>query len=251
MKKYDSLLRRLGLSEKESTIYLDLLENGISSITDIVERTQLHRPEVYRYLPLLRENGFVTEVQRAKRRFFVPESPENIRHLLEHLGRDVDALLPDLIGMHARTEKRPNVKYMEGCKAISYVHEDVVNTLKKGDVFYRISSERDVDRANSYLPADYRTKRDKKELERYVIMSNAGSTKKRPRLEREIVVIPPEYDEFVDDVSMTVYGNKVAFIEYNTEASIIIENAFIAQFQTKIFKLLHTSLKTKERRSTE
>ena len=243
MKQYLSLLRRLGLSDRESAIYLDLLEHGMSSITEIVERTHMHRPEVYRYLPLLRESGFVSEVMRSKRRFFMAESPENIRHLLERLGRDVDVLLPDLVGMHSRTEKRPNVKYLEGRKAISYVHEDIVNTLKKGDIFYRISSERDVDRANSYLPADYRAKRDKKQLERYVIMSEAGSAKKRPRLERELVVIPPEYDEFVDDVSMTVYGNKVAFIEYNTEASIIIENAFIAQFQAKIFKLLYTSLK--------
>ncbi len=62
-------------------------------------------------------------------------------------------------------------------------------------------------------------------------------------MERELVVIPPEYDEFTDDVQMIVYGNKTAFIEYNTEASIIIENAFIAEFQKKLFKLLFKSLK--------
>ncbi len=55
MKKYISLLKKLGLTEKESAIYVDLLENGSSSITDIVERTGLHRPEAYRFLPLLVE----------------------------------------------------------------------------------------------------------------------------------------------------------------------------------------------------
>ena len=243
MKKYLLLLKKLGLSEKESIIYIDLLENGSSSITDIVERTKLHRPEVYRFLPLLVERGFVSETQKEKRRFYVAESPENIRHLLESLEKDVDNLLPELIGMHARTEKRPNVRYMEGRKAITYVFADIVNTLKKGDVFYRISSEQNVERANTYLPPDYREKRDKKSLERYVIMSAGESTKKKPRMEREIVIIPPEYDEFVDDVQMIIYGSKVAFIEYNTEASIIIENSFIAEFQKKLFKLLYKSLK--------
>ena len=243
MKKYISLLKKLGLTEKESAIYVDLLENGSSSITDIVERTGLHRPEAYRFLPFLVEQGFVSETLVSKRRFYAAESPENIRNLLESLEKDVDTLLPELIGMHARTEKRPNVRYLEGKKAITYVFSDIVNTLKKWDVFYRISSERNVDRANSYLPPDYREKRDKKGLERYVIMSEWQSAEKKPRMERELVVIPPEYDEFTDDVQMIVYGNKTAFIEYNTEASIVIENAFIAEFQKKLFKLLFKSLK--------
>lgn len=246
MKKYLSLLKKLGLSEKESAIYMDLLENGTSSITDIVDRTRLHRPEVYRFLPLLVEHGFVAETRAAKRRFYTAESPENIRHLLESLERDVDSLLPELIGMHARTEKRPNVRYMEGRKAITFVFDDIVNTLKKGDVFYRVSSERDVARANSYLSPDYREKRDRKELERYVIMSENQSMEKKPRMERELVTIPPEYDEFTDDVQMIVYANKVAFIEYNTEATIIIENSFIAEFQKKLFKLLFKALKNQQ-----
>ena len=94
-------------------MYLDLIEHGSSSITEIVERTKLHRPEVYRFLPLLVEQGFVSEIQKSKRRFFVAESPEHIRKLLETLEQDVDTYLPELIGMHARTEKRPNVRYLE------------------------------------------------------------------------------------------------------------------------------------------
>lgn len=243
MNRYASLLKKLGLSEKESAIYLDLLEHGESSITDVVDRTRIHRPDAYKFLPLLTERGFVSETLRGKRRFFSAESPEAIRSLLENLENDVDKLLPDLVGMHARAERRPSVKFMEGRKAVTYVFADIVSTLKTGDTFYRVSSERDVDRANSYLPPDYRARRDKKELERYVIMSAGQSEKKAPRMEREIVTIPPELDEFSDDVSMIVYGNKVAFIDYNTEASIIIENAFIAGFLGKLFRLLYASMK--------
>jgi hypothetical protein len=74
-------------------------------------------------------------------------------------------------------------------------------------------------------------------------MSESTSIAKKPRLEREMVTIPPELDEFTDDVQMVIYGNKVAFIDFNSEASIIIENAFIAGFQLKLFKMLFGSLK--------
>lgn len=243
MKKYVSILKKLWLKEKEVQIYLDLIEHGISSITEIIERTQLHRPEAYRLIPLLIEEWFLTEIKKSKRRLFIAESPEKLIWLLENLESDLQWIIPDLISMHSSAEKRPLVKYQEWKKSITYVFADIINTLSKWEVFYRVSSEKDLDRANSYLPKDYREKRDKKQLERYVIMSEWILEKKKPRLEREVVTIPPELDEFTDDVQMVIYWNKVAFIDFNSEASIIIENAFIANFQLKLFKMLFRSLK--------
>lgn len=245
MRKYISILKRLGLKEKEVQIYLDLIEYWASSITEIIERTWLHRPEAYRLIPLLKEEWFITEQKKSKRKLFEAESPEKLIWLLENLEHDLQNIIPDLIWMHSSAAKRPNVKYQEWKKSITYVFSDIINTLSKWDVFYRISSEKDVDKANSYLPKDYREKRDKKQLERYVIMSENSSSSKKPRLEREMVTIPPALDEFIDNVQMIIYGNKVAFIDFNSEASIIIENAFIAGFQLKIFKMLFWSLKEK------
>lgn len=59
------------------------------------------------------------------------------------------------------------------------------------------------------------------------------------RLERDIIVIPKEYDEFDQDVTMTIYGDKVVYIDYSSESSIIIDNAMIADSQKKLFKLLY------------
>lgn len=75
-----------------------------------------------------------------------------------------------------------------------------------------------------------------------VISSSKAATPKQKRLERDIVVIPKEYDEFDQDVTMTIYGDKVAFIDFGAENSIIIENPMIADFQKKLFKLLYKKL---------
>jgi len=243
MKRYISILRKLGLKEKEVQIYLDLIQYWASSITDIIKRTWLHRPEAYRLIPVLIEEWFITELKKSKSRLFEAESPEKLILLLENLENDLQNIIPDLINMHSSAIKRPSVKYQEWKKSISYVFSDIVNTLSKWDIFYRVSSERDVTKANSYIPKDYREKRDKKQLERFVIMSANQSSVKKPRLEREIVTIPPKLDEFTDNVQMIIYWNKVAFLDFNSEASIIIENAFIAGFQLKLFKMLFESLR--------
>jgi hypothetical protein len=124
-----------------------------------------------------------------------------------------------------------------------YVFSDIVNSLKAGDVFYRVSSEQDVELANKYLPKGYREMRDKKQLERYVIMSESGATQKTPRLERELITIPPELDEFEDNISLTIYGNKIAYIDFSSESSIIIEHSALVDFHKKMFRIMYMSLR--------
>jgi len=74
-------------------------------------------------------------------------------------------------------------------------------------------------------------------------MSSRSAKTKTKKLERELKIIPESIDEFQDNVLMTIYANKVAFIDFNTESSILIENKEIADFQKKLFKLLFKSLR--------
>lgn len=75
-----------------------------------------------------------------------------------------------------------------------------------------------------------------------VISSSKAAIPKQKRLERDMLIIPKEYDEFNQDVTMTIYGDKVAFIDFGQENSIIIENPMIADFQKKLFRLLYKKL---------
>lgn len=62
--KYEKILQKIGLSERESHIYIHLLENGLSTISDIAKRTGLHRPVIYQTLPTLEESGLVSRSQK-------------------------------------------------------------------------------------------------------------------------------------------------------------------------------------------
>ncbi len=139
--------------------------------------------------------------------------------------------------------QKPHVEYREGRKGITAVFGDIVTSLGEDETFYRVTSEVDVEKVNTYLPANYRTVRDKKKLQRYVIMSANAAKVKQKRLDRDLVVIPPNTDDFRDNVLMTIYGQKVAYIDFNTETSITIENPMVAEFQKKLFKLAYNSLK--------
>lgn len=129
--QYAKILQKIGLSERESRIYIDLLENNISTISDIARRTTLHRPVIYQTLPLLEESGLVSRNLRGKRLYYMAESPNKLRTIMENLAKGFETTISDLEEMHERREKKPTIKTLSGEKGIRFVFYDVLDTLEK------------------------------------------------------------------------------------------------------------------------
>lgn len=243
MEKYIGILQAIGVHEHWAKIYLALLEKWEKSIAELTVATSLFRVEIYRQLPHLIESGLVLEVIKGKRKNYIAASPYKIQEMYTYQQKDVETHVDALVKNYAHQDKKPKVIYQEWKKALMYVFSDIVNTLDPWDVFYRVSSEKDVSKANTYLPKNYRETRDKKQLERYVIMSEQWVQSKSPRLERELITIPSELDDFDDNISLTIYGNKIAYIDFTTETSIIIEHAALVDFHKKMFRMMYISLR--------
>lgn len=242
MEKYIGILQAIWVHEHGAKVYLALLQQGEKSIAELTKITSLFRVEIYRQLPFLIESGLVLEVLKWKRKNYIAASPYKIQEMYTQQQEDIEKHVGALVENFAHQDKKPKVIYQEWKKALMYVFSDIVNSLETGDVFYRVSSERDVELANKYLPKNYRETRDKKRLERYVIMSEAWAAQKNPRLERELITIPAELDDFEDNVSLTIYGNKIAYIDFTTETSIIIEHPALVDFHKKMFRMMYMSL---------
>jgi len=133
------------------------------------------------------------------------------------------------------------LKYFEGDHGIRFVFDDVIHTLPPGSEFYRYSSRKNTSTKN-FENTMYARHRDKRKIERLVITSQAKAKLKKPKLERAIKVIPDTVDLFEDDVSLIIYGPKLAYLDYSSKTSFIIESEKIASFQKKLFKLLWKQL---------
>lgn len=244
--EYVSFIRKAGLSEPESRVYLDLLEHGPSVIAEIARRTGYHRQIIYRVLPVLTESGLVSVGPLGKRRAYTAESPIHLKSMFDRLASDFESVLPSLEELRISRTDRPILKFLSGAKGIEFIHDDVVRTLKKGDIYYRYSSRKvSMDTSKNYFSKSTKEARDKKQLERMLITSEELSKTKKPLLEREVVVIPKGFDLFEDNISKVIYGSKVGVIDYNTETAFIIESAVFANFERKIFELLFRFLRKK------
>ena len=237
------ILEKIGLTKNESAIYLGLLELGPATISKISEKTSIHRPLVYKALPSLGDKKLVTETKRGKSTFYMAEPPNRLEALFDDLKIDLFEMLPDLEDSYSNHVHRPKIRFLEGKDGTKRIFDDIVRSLKTGDVFYRYSSNKDgMEKKDKYVPRIYRKLRDSKKLERQVITNQQTAKNRIPKLDRLIKVMPEDFGPFEHNVTEVIYGDKVAFIDYNSETAMVIESKKIAEFQKQIFRTLYKRL---------
>jgi len=236
-----TLLHTIGLSKHESSIYYSLLQTGPAKISTISRHCGLHRPTIYQTIPKLIKKGLVTSTTKGKQKIFIPEPPEKLKKLLTELGDNLNNAIPEMEKLFDTFGKRPIIKFLEGTDGIKQVHQDLVDSLKKDEVYYRFTSNLGLKKFKEFLPKNYHKITEQKQLQRLIINNERVAKEDeayRPKLNRITKKIPGNLSKFEHDVNQIIYGNKVAYLDSNTETAFVIENKKIADFQRDIFKTL-------------
>ncbi len=239
----NTILEKLGFSKNEASAYRTLLLGGPQTLAELARASGVNRPALYELLPRLLKQGLVHTSLRGKRTLYAAGDPEVLLSVAAALQQQVASEIPHLHEVYKRSE-RVTVRHLEGVEGIQRVFADIVQSLPREGVFYRYSSGRERNVKNAkFLPEGYRTLRDQKKLERFVISSpEYHKHPHKPRMERMVRVVPERFSLFDLNVSQIVYGSKVAIINYDQESAIIIDDKTLAQFQQRLFKLLFSLL---------
>ena len=209
---------------------------------ELHETTALHRPEVYRILNELASRKLISTTHQGKRKAYIAAPATSVRDIVASYLDEVEKVLPELQTSYRSDRSKPSITLHEGRSGVTSVFADLIDSTSRGETFYRFSSERDLNRTNTYLPRDYRKKRDAKGLERFVITAPRIGKEKKTRMERAMKYIPEGFDLFDQDVIELIYSDKVAFIDLASETSLIINSARLADFHKKLFRLLYQKL---------
>ncbi len=242
----EAFLMGLGLTKRASAVYVALLREGELGVSDLARALKLTRVVIYATLRELMDGGLVVVHPKGKYKVYAAAHPKKLEDRFVAIADRFDEHITALSAMRKQSEaERPAVVYSEGKEAIKAIYDDVATSLPPHGTYYRYSSTkvRNGERINgSYVSKKYRLLRNKKQLERFVITNEPNRNSKQLNLDREVKVVPADFDLFEYDVSQVIYGDKVAVIDYNSETAMVIENKTVAQFQKKIFELLWRKL---------
>ncbi len=130
-----TVIKNLGLTDYETTLFLCLLKNGPLSVYELATKTGLYRQACYDALNRLQEKGFVSYVLQNGRKIFTAINPAQISLLLEQQKSSFDALLPELLALKTLGGEDITVSVFKGKTVIPTALRDIISTLpKNGEV---------------------------------------------------------------------------------------------------------------------
>ncbi len=241
MTQWPQLLKSLGFSESETTIYLTSLEIGPASIQDLARRAKVSRVTAYAVMESLMKQGLMSRIEKGKKSLYTVESPERLVSFVQSRVKNLEATLREIqsslddLKLLQRGEK-PSVKLFEGLEALKAIEDDVINSRPK-----EMDEFGNLDEIRRLYPPEQRlaffealAKIDPKSRAIFLVTGKPPFS----RLARsETVVLAPDQFNFFGDV--LVYSNKIAFSTFRgKQISVLIESEELARTMRAMFEYL-------------
>lgn len=124
------ILEEFGLNVKESTIYLALLKEKLSTASKLAKITKINRTTVYLELENLMNLGLVSYVVKDSKRYYQVANPDKLIEILDSKKAKIKSILPELKGLHKNIEPF-NIEVFEGKEGIKTFYQDILNNAKE------------------------------------------------------------------------------------------------------------------------
>lgn len=238
-----SIFKKLGLSDKETGVYLALLEHGASSVRELAGLAKLNRGTTYDILKKLRDLGLVSFFHKNTKQHFAAEEPERILKLLADRQSELSAaagkikeLIPELKSLQEKGGDKPVTKFYEGRAGIKFILDDILFSLKElKQTEYFVYSAAGVREDVYGAYPDFNKKRIKNNIKANTIsLSSGGGTYGLD----ERRWLATEKSGAANMTYILIYAGKCAFISRdsrNNPVGVIIENKMIFETQKTLF----------------
>jgi len=124
-------LSAFGLTEKESEVYLALLNSGPTNIYNVAKKTGINRIALPEVVESLVNKKMLTTSVKGKRKIYSAEPPELLRDFLKDKIALFDELLPMLKLQMSKGGIKPKMEYYEGIEGIERVFRDSYESKDK------------------------------------------------------------------------------------------------------------------------
>jgi len=243
-------LRKIGLTDGETKVYLALLELGSTTSGKITKRCAISGSKVYEVLDRLQNKGLTNFIIKNGVKHFDAASPERILDYLGERGNEIEKekasiqkIIPQLIAKRAVSE--PSVaKIFTGWEGLKTANEDIITTLKKGEEWLSMGLTEQPKLWEEYFTKRQIVRAKKGIIHKHLINEKykAIHTRRKGLAKTELRFLSKELEM---PTSIEIYGDKVIIMLITKEnpMAIMIENSAIAKSFRKYFYVLWNNAK--------
>lgn len=253
-------LIKLGLSEKESSVYMSAIQMGPSPVQKISQKAKVNRATTYVIIENLMQMGLMSTYDEGKKTYFVAEKPDQLvnffkskeKELHNKIGQ-IKNILPELNILYNDYSDRPKVKYFEGIEGLKAVQSDFAESLTKEEKMYIFLPYDEFEESVLKERLDkVRKRRIKKKIQVKVIYTSRGGRQEnyenvgKGELQEHLFV---EHKDYPFQGGMNIYGNKIFMIDYLGKlGGVVIENKTLAHLMKCVFEMIWEAKKGKAKK---
>ena len=245
MNEYSALLEQFGLSDKESSLYLALLELGSADVATVAKKAEVKRPTAYVLLDELKDKGFVSLQDRPNKQYQA-EDPRKLLAYEKNKISQLEKMLPGMLGLASKSEHKPGTRFFSGKEGIKAVYEESL-LQSPGSEMLAIGNAEAVERSLEDFQNWYINRRAQSGISMRAIIPATPeglkiATRDTTEL-RETRLLEP--DDFTEPVELNIYADKISAVSFveNELIGVIIDSKVLANVHRQMFVLLWKSAK--------
>ena len=231
-------LADLGFNEVELDIYVALLENGKSTVSDIAKHSGLKRPTIYQYIDGLAARDLIRKTFKGKRLLYYPEDPKKLLKHADNIKKKAEKIFPELQTLFAKSSAKPVVRFYEGKESIRYIYREITSTPKTvwsvfaAERYFQVFAEKD---GEEFLE---NIRKNGGELRDLVLPTPTGIKYVKEKWGGTLAkskLLPKNFNFSVD---MIVAGDKFILVSFDDMIAVVIENQEIANLQMQFISFV-------------
>lgn len=233
-------LQIIGLNDKESAVYMALLQLGRSSAYGIAQKSGLKKPTTYVILDELIKKGLVQKVPRVRKQLYVAQSPEQAFALAEEKLNLAKQKLPELLAMSKGEETKVSTLYFEGVEGIKQMLEYKLKELDGKEMLGFWATDMNAPKElQDYFKTGFAQNNKKHHIAMRGIVPTHESLKEYREADaafgRTMKAVP--YEQYSSEVAIDTVGDLVRIQDYKNLQGVIIENKDVAKTVREIFEM--------------
>jgi len=234
-----SALEKAGLRANEAKIYIVLLENGISLVSDIYKKTSIHRRNIYDALERLQEKGVVTVSFMNGKKHFEAVNPNKLLDYIQEKEEGIKQILPELQNKYQSVKSEEEGQMFKGIEGMKTIMQDMLNV---GQTMYFIGAKGKwlVNELRFYFPK-FEKERIKKKIKIMQIFDSEVKKQKLPNMEHSKHRFLPK--KYSSPTHIWIYGDRVVTAFWgDTPFAFMIKSNKIADGYKKFFDFMWNNL---------
>jgi len=231
-----SALSEMGLSDKESAVYLALVESGEAPVNKIVQLTDLNRVTVYPVIQGLLNKGFVSKFSLDKKSHFRAIEPKQILTILKEKEQKIKSVLPLIEERVNKIGESTSVEIFKGEKGFSSFLEKLYSSGE--NELWAYGNGEDIEKRMINLSMNARNLRITNKIKLNVVINKL--TKDYTIVEKYKEFTKVRTNEELNDFNIyVIFGKSIVGIQELTKDinCIIIKNEEIAKYHKVIYDL--------------